>query len=304
MTPKDAEMLESPLPAAPRQTLAMRLAERNRQRTLRAERLAKLRTMGPEVAPEAAREAAPAALETGLETGLEVVMRTDPEPVAAEPFGAEPLAPEPLILEPLVLDPLAAETAVRIVVQQPDAALSPAQPLEALPDGPLGSPASPPASCPDGPLAGALDELLAAAPVGALPDPMQQAAGMILPGPGVARDLEADAALEDFLRALTGGVPEPAPQPAAPGEILHFHRPAERLEPASGLDRLPGVGPGLVWALGRAGLDSLAAIAPLAPEELSDRLGPIGRLVPAERWVATARAAMTVPAAAMATPVS
>lgn len=117
----------------------------------------------------------------------------------------------------------------------------------------------------------------------------------------MARDLEADAALEDFLRALTGGVPpQPAPQPAAPGEILHFHRPADRLEPAavqaSGLDQLPGAGPGLVWALGRAGLDSLAAIAPLAPEELADRLGPIGRLVPAERWVATARAAMAVPA--------
>ena len=117
---------------------------------------------------------------------------------------------------------------------------------------------------------------------------------------------DAEAALEEFLRALTGAgtpapgpapergpSPEPAPEPAA---VLHFQRPEAALvaaaepEPDTGdLDRLPGAGPGLVAALRRAGLARLADIAPLAPEALAARLGPLGRLVPAAAWVAAAR---------------
>ncbi|HVH03765.1 MAG TPA: hypothetical protein VM891_12620 [Amaricoccus sp.] len=111
---------------------------------------------------------------------------------------------------------------------------------------------------------------------------------------------DAEAALEEFLRALTGAgtpapgpEPEPAPEPAA---VLHFQRPEAALvaaaepEPDTGdLDRLPGAGPGLVAALRRAGLARLADIAPLAPEALAARLGPLGRLVPAAAWVAAAR---------------
>ena len=45
------------------------------------------------------------------------------------------------------------------------------------------------------------------------------------------------------------------------------------MEPASrapgDLDRLPGVGPGLIWALERAGLFRLADLAPLSPAELA-----------------------------------
>ena len=37
------------------------------------------------------------------------------------------------------------------------------------------------------------------------------------------------------------------------------------------------------------GLRRLADLAPLAPEALAARLGPIGRLVPAEAWIAGAR---------------
>jgi predicted flap endonuclease-1-like 5' DNA nuclease len=69
--------------------------------------------------------------------------------------------------------------------------------------------------------------------------------------------------------------------------VLPFQRPEP---PAPGdLDRLPGAGPGLVWALERAGLCRLADLAPLAPAELATRLGPLGRLVPAQAWIKVAR---------------
>ncbi len=72
--------------------------------------------------------------------------------------------------------------------------------------------------------------------------------------------------------------------------MLHFQRPeASPAEPDGDLERLPGAGPGLVAALRRAGLARLADIAPLAPEALAARLGPLGRLVPAAAWVAAAR---------------
>jgi predicted flap endonuclease-1-like 5' DNA nuclease len=101
---------------------------------------------------------------------------------------------------------------------------------------------------------------------------------------------DAEAALEDFLRALTGNLPPPpAPAPEPPGAVLPFR--AGRGEPASDLARLPGVGPGLIWALERAGIVSLAVLAALEPEDLAARLGPLGRLVPAEAWITAARAA-------------
>ncbi len=105
---------------------------------------------------------------------------------------------------------------------------------------------------------------------------------------------DAEAALEEFLRALTGaGTPAPRagrgaragggaalPAPGGAGGARARHR---------DLERLPGAGPGLVAALRRAGLARLADIAPLAPEALAARLGPLGRLVPAAAWVAAAR---------------
>jgi len=172
-------------PQGPRQTLAMRLAARNRQRELRAERLARLR---------------PPSTELGSEPG------TEP---AAEP-GVHPDA-------------------------RPAPAAAPAP--------------------------GAIDA--------------------------------AELALEDFLRTLTGDLP-PLPEgpPVEPGELLPFQRLVEPASRAPGdLDRLPGVGPGLIWALERAGLFRLADLAPLSPAELAARLGPLGRLIPAERWIASAREA-------------
>lgn len=137
-------------------------------------------------------------------------------------------------------------------------------------------------------------------------------------GPQATAADEDGAALEDFLRALTGGLRSEAPavQPP-PGAVLPFQRPAADAAPeapaaaspaqpapaaaaksAPDLDRLPGVGPGLVWALERAGLRCLADLAPLAPEDLAARLGPLGRLVPAASWIAAARRAVAEASAA------
>ena len=103
----------------------------------------------------------------------------------------------------------------------------------------------------------------------------------------------AQDALEHFLRALTGGLAGVNPAPPAAAAVLPFQRPEPAAAaPASDLDRLPGAGPGLIWALEREGIACLADLAPLAPDALAARLGPIGRLVPAETWIATARAAV------------
>lgn len=110
-----------------------------------------------------------------------------------------------------------------------------------------------------------------------------------------------------FLRALrvaTGASPREVTA-AAVAAVLPFQR-AARLAPtqvrASGdpedprsaaapgdLDRLPGAGPGLVWALEQAGIARLADLAACAPAPLADRLGPLGGLVDLPDWIAFAR---------------
>jgi len=120
--------------------------------------------------------------------------------------------------------------------------------------------------------------------------------------PLIASERDAAVALEEFLRSLTQGLNgeaapaasraagQPAGQSAAPGAVLPFQRPAEagRAVP-SDLERLQGVGPGLLWALRRAGIAALADLAALEPDALAARLGPLGRLVPAREWIAAAR---------------
>ena len=142
-------------------------------------------------------------------------------------------------------------------------------------------------------------------------------------GPDAGSPADADA-MQDFLTRLTGGlglsgwtpapraapagtpvsravlpfpgpVPAPAeppgagpePSPASPEDLDAL---AAALEAACDLDRLPGAGPGLVWALRRAGLRRLDDLARLEPGDLAERLGPVGLLVPLERWIGVARA--------------
>ncbi len=129
---------------------------------------------------------------------------------------------------------------------------------------------------------------------------------------------EPSSALDEFLRALgaatgdtpPGGMAEAASLPGQAAEVLPFQR-ADRVAgrgadrgarsetgtrtgpraPRSDLDRLPGAGPGLVWALGRAGIDRLAGLAEATPEALSERLGPLALLVDLGGWIRFARAA-------------
>lgn len=172
------------------------------------------------------------------------------------------------------------------------------------------------------------DAIPAAAAAIAVPrEPIRSGLGLVGTPPPAS-----DAALEEFLRALTGGLalpggagpapaetgtaepaePErgagilrfPAPQPGAPETAGTAETPDQTGIPADmpigapidalacDLDRLPGAGPGLVWALRRAGIARLPDLALLAPEALAARLGPLGRLVPAARWIEAARAAL------------
>lgn len=99
-----------------------------------------------------------------------------------------------------------------------------------------------------------------------------------------------DPVLEVYLPAT----PAAGPRHDAPGVETILAAPDE-------LGTLPGVGPGLAAALRRAGLAGLADLAGLEPAALAARLGPIGRLIPAARWIAVARAAdpgTAMPAAA------
>lgn len=114
--------------------------------------------------------------------------------------------------------------------------------------------------------------------------------------PAVVPMADAGDALEAFLGALSRALEPPAPpaRPGVPAAILRFARvgagAAREAEPAPD-PGLPGVGPGLLAALDRAGIHCRADLAALEPEELATRLGPIGRLVPASAWIAAARAA-------------
>jgi predicted flap endonuclease-1-like 5' DNA nuclease len=119
------------------------------------------------------------------------------------------------------------------------------------------------------------------------------------PGAGQTGADNPEAALESFIAALAGAV-APAPERAPRAEILPFARspekspggPWETATAGSGLDLLPGAGPGLTAALVQAGIPDLAALAAATPEDLGPRLGPLGRLINLVAWIAFARSAI------------
>jgi hypothetical protein len=132
----------------------------------------------------------------------------------------------------------------------------------------------------------------------------EEPAAPLLAVPFIGDEQDSAAALEEFLRSLTrglGGSQPPVMRPTLPcapppaGEVLPFQRPPspegrEALDEAGcDLRRLAGVGPGLAWALRRAGIPDLASVAAIEPEALAARLGSIGPLVPARAWVEAAR---------------
>ncbi len=99
---------------------------------------------------------------------------------------------------------------------------------------------------------------------------------------------EANAALNEFIDALQGGL-------SGSGAPLDRTEEPEKasapVTPLCDLGQLTGAGPGLIWALQRKGISSLADMADLDPADLTDRLGILGRMIPAENWIRTARQA-------------
>lgn len=101
-------------------------------------------------------------------------------------------------------------------------------------------------------------------------------------------ELIAEQALEPEPAPELEPEAEPAPESQAAG------LPPERLvEPSAAgepdLDRLPGIGPGLVWILQQSGVRSLADLAAFEPSDLRVRVGFVGALVNLEAWIAFAR---------------
>lgn len=66
----------------------------------------------------------------------------------------------------------------------------------------------------------------------------------------------------------------------------------------SDLARLPGVGPGLVWLLGQAGVSDCTALIRSDPAALADRLGVVGQLIEITGLQALAARHANAPAAA------
>ncbi|MCB1351940.1 MAG: hypothetical protein KDK03_04310 [Rhodobacteraceae bacterium] len=151
-------------------------------------------------------------------------------------------------------------------------------------------------------------------PVASPPEPSRAAAPL-------SEEDEEEAALEEFLRALSASAPPAAgaaPAPAVskasaaePAAVLRFQRPPDsgapgpnaglmgmtepRAAPICDLHRLEGAGPGLIWALQRAGIACLAELAELEAPDLSNRLGALGGLVPARDWIEAARREIRAP---------
>ncbi|SEA37356.1 hypothetical protein [Rubrimonas cliftonensis] len=115
-------------------------------------------------------------------------------------------------------------------------------------------------------------------------------------------DPEADPGAAELAEPAARPTPTAAPatRPATPPLRARRYwnpqpsamRPAPRIEDGpEAIAALPGVGPGLVWLLGQAGVATLHDLAASDPDALADRLGLVGRLVDVQalRALASAR---------------
>ena len=297
-----------------RRTLALRLAQRGRLRELRAERLARLRS-GSAPAPGSQAIPQPPLPEAAPSRAAAV-----PQPATARSVAAQPVLPQvapaarpaPAVEAPRTPVPLtprkAAEEDAVAALEEFLRALTGGL-GEAAPAADWGLPAM--AAAAAGPAAvlpfqrrdpepapGSLSE----AAVAVDPPPAPEATPAPMPGAATAQETAPEApetppatAVETAVATLPEVVSDPMPETApaiAPTPDIGLAQvepsPVDPT-PAAGLAQLPGAGPGLLWALDRAGITDIADLAGLAPEDLVERLGPIGRLIPAARWIEAAR---------------
>jgi hypothetical protein len=279
--------LRDPRPGRLRQALAARAEAKSSLRARRAERLARIRD--------------------GMTVLVEDPGAADlPEPPAAPPrraiTGAHPRA-EAAAAAPVPDEVIETPPRPEIAQASPPEIAAPSHSAEiAGPTRPGETIASPLRGA--APIPREIAEASAREEAG--PDAGPEGAADDDPERDPERDIEA---LERFLAGLVGALEaEPVPQPArldsavvaldrAGGETGQGAGAAGGAE-AGGLARLPGAGPGLIAALGRAGVADLVTLARLDPESLAVRLGPIGRLIDLETWIAIARAETADPAAA------
>lgn len=125
--------------------------------------------------------------------------------------------------------------------------------------------------------------------------PMAALAGLASEA-GDVRPPPAAGAEHDPPEGTTRGLPaasalaERGSDVSAPGpEAMHREGTARDGERGTDLYRLPWIGPGLVWALGQAGIERLEDLAAADPDRLASDLGPLGALLDVGGWVAAAR---------------
>jgi hypothetical protein len=94
---------------------------------------------------------------------------------------------------------------------------------------------------------------------------------------------DAPAAPGAFGAVDDGGAPPALATVEAPADGAAAVEAAEAVSLRTGVDRVPGVGPGLVWMLGEAGVRTLDDLLSSDAAALSERLGLVGRLIDVAR---------------------
>jgi hypothetical protein len=276
--------LRDPRPGRLREALAARAEAKSSLRARRAERLARIRDGIAALSADRGPAGLPASPATPPR-------RTTPD----ADLRAEVTAPPDVLAVP---DEITAPESPKA------AAPSPGAEAESPPPGEAVAEPAPRRETVASPLRGAapIPREIAGAPDREEAAP--RAGRMAAEGDDPERDIEE---LERFLAGLVGALEaDPVPQPARIAPVVALERTEKETgqEAAGaedgGLARLPGAGPGLVAALVRVGVPDLAALARLDPGTLAARLGPIGRLIDLETWIAIARAETAGPAAASA----